>query len=170
MLAASTIGFYRSVERRADLVAGGRDVDGAEPHHLLFLPTDDTIVFAATSRGLFRSRDRGVTVRAWHKRVPFSRTHRPHLARVWAILARERLRHRRAPQRRRRRHLRRLIADGLVTERAWTLAVDPSAPDRVFAATPSGGLHLLRQAATCTRPGIPGGDRLQPGTAWTCTP
>ena len=42
----------------------------------------------------------------------------------------------------------RLTADGLLTERVWSLGIDPAAPERVFAATPNGGLHMLRRAAT----------------------
>ena len=37
----------------------------------------------------------------------------------------------------------RLSAEGLVSDRVWTLSVDPTAPDRVLVASPSGGLHML---------------------------
>ena len=37
----------------------------------------------------------------------------------------------------------RLTAEGLVSDRVWTLSVDPTAPDRIIVASPSGGLHLL---------------------------
>ena len=48
---------------------------------------------------------------------------------------------------------RRMSVAGLVTERVWSLAVDPRSPEKVFAATPSGGLHVLRQAASGTAAG-----------------
>jgi hypothetical protein len=40
----------------------------------------------------------------------------------------------------------RLPAEGLASDRIWTLAVDPAAPDRVLAASPTGGVHLLMPA------------------------
>jgi photosystem II stability/assembly factor-like uncharacterized protein len=149
VLAASTIGFYRSVDGGQTWSPAGGMLDGAEPHHLLFLPTDDTIVFAATSRGLFRSRDRGVTWARHAGGVPFTDiTGLASDARGRILYASDFATGGVFRSADGGDTWRRLIADGLVTERVWTLAVDPSAPDRVFAATPSGGLHLLRQAAT----------------------
>ena len=40
----------------------------------------------------------------------------------------------------------RLPAEGLASDRVWTLAVDPTAADRVLAASPTGGVHLLMPA------------------------
>jgi len=148
VLAATAIGFYRSVDGGVSWTSTGGMLDGADPHRLVFLPTDDRVAFAATSRGLFRSVDRGVSWARHPGGVPFTditglatdpRGHTLYASdfgtggvfrsadggETW----------------------RRFSAEGLVTERVWTLAVDPRAPDRVFAATPSGGLHLLHQPA-----------------------
>ena len=40
----------------------------------------------------------------------------------------------------------RLPTDGLVTDRVWTVGLDPTAPDRVLAASPAGGMHMLLPA------------------------
>ena len=37
----------------------------------------------------------------------------------------------------------RMPTEGLASDRIWTLAIDPSAPERLLAASPAGGLHLL---------------------------
>jgi hypothetical protein len=37
----------------------------------------------------------------------------------------------------------RMPSEGLASERIWTLAVDPAAPERLLAASPTGGLHLM---------------------------
>ena len=148
VLAATAIGFYRSQDGGQSWTSAGGMLDGADPHRLMFLPTNDRVAFAATSRGLFRSVDRGENWARHPGGVPFTditglasdsggRTlyasdfgtggvfRSADGGETW----------------------RRVPGDGLVTERVWALAVDPRAPDRVFAATPSGGLHLLHQAA-----------------------
>ena len=126
---------------------------------------NDRVAFAATSRGLFRSVDAARTGRGIAGGVPFtditglaSDSRRPHALR-------QRLRRRAASSSSADggESWRRLSVDGLVTERVWSLAVDPRAPDRVFAATPSGGLHVLHQAAATTRPEDPRSDRPAPG-------
>ena len=46
--------------------------------------------------------------------------------------------------------------DGLATTRIWALALDPGRPERVLAATPSGGLHEWRPSVAPTT--APAGD------------
>jgi photosystem II stability/assembly factor-like uncharacterized protein len=153
VLAATAIGFYRSVDGGVSWTSAAGMLEGAEPHRLVFLPTDDQVAFTATSRGLFRTVDRGVKWARHPGGVPFTditglasdgaRTlyasdfgtggvfRSADGGETW----------------------RRFPAEGLVTERVWTLAVDPRAPDRVFAATPSGGLHLFHQPAAARAAG-----------------
>lgn len=148
VLAATAIGFYRSVDRGLSWTSAGGMLDGADPHRMLFLPTDDHVAFTATSRGLFRSVDRGVNWARHPGGVPFTDitglASDPRGSTLYASDFATGGVFRSADG---GETWRRLTVDGLVTERVWTLAVDPRAPERVFAATPSGGLHLLQQAA-----------------------
>jgi photosystem II stability/assembly factor-like uncharacterized protein len=152
LLAATAIGFYRSVDGGASWTSAGGMLDGAEPHRLIFLPTDDRFAFAATSRGLFRTVDRGVNWARHAGGVPFTDitglASDPRGRTLYASDFATGGVFRSADG---GETWRRLSVEGLVTERVWTLAVDPAAPDRVFAATPSGGLHLLHQPAAAAR-------------------
>ncbi|HET9315024.1 MAG TPA: hypothetical protein VFQ51_05515 [Vicinamibacteria bacterium] len=154
VLAATAIGFYRSVDGGMSWTSAGGMLDGAEPHRLLFLPTNDTVAFTATSRGLFRTMDRGVNWARHPGGVPFTDiTGLASDPRGQTLYASDFgtggvFRSGDGGE-----TWRRFSADGLVTERVWTLAVDPRAPDRVFAATPSGGLHLLHQPAAARAAG-----------------
>jgi photosystem II stability/assembly factor-like uncharacterized protein len=154
VLAATTLGFQRSADAGETWTASAGNLEGADPHRLLFLPANDRVAFAATSRGLFRSTDAGASWSRHAGGVPFTD--------ITGLAA--------DPQGRTLyasdfttggvfksadggESWRRLAVDGLVTERVWSLAIDPKAPDRVFAATPSGGLHVLHQAASGTAAG-----------------
>src|SRR5439155_5647142 len=44
----------------------------------------------------------------------------------------------------------RMPSEGLASDRVWTLALDPSAPDHVFAASAAGGLHVLMPMSAAT--------------------
>ena len=72
VLAATAIGFYRSVDRGVSWTSAGGMLDGADPHRLIFLPSDDHVAFTATSRGLFRTLDRGVNWARHPGGVPFT--------------------------------------------------------------------------------------------------
>jgi photosystem II stability/assembly factor-like uncharacterized protein len=147
VVAATPLGFFRSLDggERWSQVSTG--LGEGEAHRLAFLPSDDAVIFATTSRGLFRSRDRGetwgrvsggipqadITGLAVH---PDGRTlyasdftwggvfRSADGGETWA----------------------RLPAEGLASDRIWTLAVDPTSPERVLAASPTGGVHLLMPA------------------------
>jgi photosystem II stability/assembly factor-like uncharacterized protein len=154
VLAATAIGFYRSLDGGQSWTSAGGMLDGAEPHHMIFLPTDDRVAFVATSRGLFRSVDRGENWARHPGGVPFTDitglASDPHGRTLYASDFANGGVFRSADG---GETWRRFSVEGLVTERVWTLAVDPRSPDRVFAATPSGGLHLLHQAAAARAAG-----------------
>lgn len=115
----------------------------AVPHGLAFLPGEDRVVLAATPIGLFRSDDQGRTWARGTGGLPASDITGLALhddgrtlyasdftwggvfrssdgGRTWT----------------------RLTIDGLVTDRVWAVALDPAAS--LLAATPTGGLHVLR--------------------------
>ena len=147
IVAATPLGFFRSLDggERWTRVSGG--LGDGEAHRLAFLPGEESVVFATTSSGLFRSRDKGetwaragggipqadITGLAIH---PDGRTlyasdftwggvfRSVDGGETWE----------------------RLPVEGLASDRIWTLAVDPMAPERVLAASPTGGVHLLMPA------------------------
>jgi photosystem II stability/assembly factor-like uncharacterized protein len=45
---------------------------------------------------------------------------------------------------------RRMPTSGLASDRVWSLAVDPSAPDRLLAVASAGGLHLCVTTSSMT--------------------
>jgi photosystem II stability/assembly factor-like uncharacterized protein len=149
VLAATAIGFYRSLDGGQSWTSAGGKLEGADPHRMLFLPTDDNVAFTATSRGLFRTVDRGASWVRHPGGVPFTDitglASDPRGRMLYASDFATGGVFRSADG---GETWRRLSVDGLVTERVWTLAIDPRAPERVFAAAPSGGLHLLHQAAS----------------------
>jgi photosystem II stability/assembly factor-like uncharacterized protein len=148
MIAATALGTHLSPDggQHWTQVSGG--AQGMEVHGLAFLPGDDRVVFATTRRGLFRSIDQG---RSWARvtgGVPSTditgvAAHPDgHTVYVTEFGTGGIFRSRDAGQ-----TWSRLPADGLVTERAWTVALDPRAPDRVVVASPSGGLHMLMEGS-----------------------
>jgi photosystem II stability/assembly factor-like uncharacterized protein len=119
-------------------------VEGLEARGLAFLPGQEQVVFATTRRGLFRSADYGQTWKRCTGGVPYTditglAVH-PDGRTVYAteFSSGGIFRSRDAGE-----SWVRLPADGLITERAWTVALDPHSPDRVVVASPSGGLHML---------------------------
>jgi photosystem II stability/assembly factor-like uncharacterized protein len=146
-VAATPLGFFRSLDGGERWTQVSTGLDGADAHRLSFAPNDDAVVFATTSRGLFRSRDRGETWRrvtggmpqaditglAMH---PDGRTLYASDFTFGGVF----------------RSLdggetwERLPAEGLASDRVWTLAVDPTSPERVLAASPTGGVHMLMPA------------------------
>jgi photosystem II stability/assembly factor-like uncharacterized protein len=148
VVAATPLGFFRSVdagERWAQVSSG---LGEGEAHRLAFLPTNDQVIFATTSAGLFRSRDGGqgwarvtggipqadITGLAIH---PDGRTVYASDF-TWGGVFRSRDGG---------ETWERLPAEGLASDRVWTLAVDPTAPERVLAASPAGGVHMLMPPA-----------------------
>jgi photosystem II stability/assembly factor-like uncharacterized protein len=149
VVAATPLGFFRSLdagERWAQVSSG---LGEGEAHRIAFLPGNDSTVFATTSRGLFRSRDGGQTWGRVGGGIPIAditglaihpdgRTlyasdfkwggvfRSTDAGETWQ----------------------RLPAEGLASDRVWTLAVDPTAADRVLAASPTGGVHLLMPASS----------------------
>jgi photosystem II stability/assembly factor-like uncharacterized protein len=147
IVAATPLGFFRSLDGGEKWAQVSSSLGDGEARRIAFLPSDESMVFATTSRGLFRSRDQGetwsrvgggmpqadITAIALH---PDGRTlyvsdftwggvfRSLDGGETWE----------------------RLPVEGLVSDRVWTLAVDPAAPERVLAASPTGGIHLLMPA------------------------
>jgi photosystem II stability/assembly factor-like uncharacterized protein len=143
LLAATALGFYLSQDGGQRWMQVSPAVEGLEARTLAFLPGDDRVVFATTRRGLFRSLDYGQTWKRCTGGVPF--TDITGLAvhpdgrtlYVTEFSAGGIFRSRDGGE-----TWSRLPTDGLLTDRAWTVALDPHSPDRVVIASPSGGLHL----------------------------
>ncbi|MGD8895334.1 MAG: hypothetical protein PVJ73_04790 [Acidobacteriota bacterium] len=149
LLAATPIGFFESQDQGASWAPVAGRIGDARVHDLAFLPGSDRVVFVATPRGLYRSEDGG---RAWWPRgggLPLlditglalagdGRTvyaseftqgglwRSDDAGETWDEVP----------------------TDGLATNRIWALALDPERPERLLAATPSGGLHQWRPAAS----------------------
>jgi photosystem II stability/assembly factor-like uncharacterized protein len=154
VLAATALGFQRSVDGGETWSASTGRLEGADPHRLLFLPANDRVAFAATSRGLFRSTDAGASWSRHAGGVPFTDiTGLAADAAGRTLYASDFTTGGVFKSADGGESWRRMQVEGLATERVWSLAVDPRAPERVFAATPSGGLHVLRQAASGTAAG-----------------
>jgi hypothetical protein len=125
-------------------------VSGALPgtHKLSFSPVKPTVVFAATRDGLFRSGDLARTWRRLGNGLPHSDITgialHPDGKTVFAsdFTFGGVFRSDNGGD-----TWRRMINEGLGSERVWTVAIDPRAPDRVLAASAAGGLHQLVPAA-----------------------
>jgi photosystem II stability/assembly factor-like uncharacterized protein len=144
LIASTALGFHISQDGGERWSQVSPAVEGLEARGLAFLPGEDRVVFATTRRGLFRSLDYGQTWKRCTGGVPFAditglavhpdgRT-----LYVTEFTSGGIFRSRDAGE-----TWTRLPADGLLTDRAWTVALDPHSPDRVVIASPSGGLHLL---------------------------
>jgi photosystem II stability/assembly factor-like uncharacterized protein len=149
VLAATPIGFFESRDQGASWTPIAGRIGDARVHSLAFLPGSDRVVFVATPRGLYRSEDGG---RAWWPRgggLPLLDITGLALARdgrtvyaseftqggLWrSVDAGETWKP--------------VPTDGLATTRIWALALDPERPDRLLAATPTGGLHEWRAVGT----------------------
>ena len=145
VLAATPLGFFRSTDGGQQWEPVSQALE-APPHSLAFLPTNDLIAFAATPKGLFRSRNQGRTWARVTGGVPFTDITglalHPDGRTLYAgdFTAGGIFQSADGGE-----TWKRLPSDGLLTERAWTLAVDPSLPGRVFVSSPTGGLHVLGQ-------------------------
>ena len=155
VLAATPIGFFESRDDGAswDPIAGR--IRDARVHSLAFLPGFDHVVFVATSRGLYKSEDggrsfwprggglpmldiTGLAVAGDGRTIYASEFTQGGLwgsddaGETWNEVA----------------------TDGLATTRIWALALDPLRPERLLAATPSGGLHERRPPAAARGPAV----------------
>ena len=148
VLAATPIGFFESRDGGASWTPIAGRIGDARVHALAFLPGSDEVVFVTTHRGLYKSEDGG---RGWWPRggglpmlditgLAVGRDGRTVYAseftqgglwrsqdagETWDAVP----------------------TDGLATTRIWALALDPERPERLLAATPSGGLHQWRPPA-----------------------
>jgi photosystem II stability/assembly factor-like uncharacterized protein len=145
-LAATTLGFFETRDAGASWTQVAAGLHEITIHALAPQPGSRSVIFAASSRGLLRSNDGG---RRWsrcsglpHSDItglafaPGGRTlfatdfSRGGIFRsddggeTWTLVP----------------------SDGLVSDRVWSLAVEPGAGGRLVAASSSGGLHVLAPA------------------------
>jgi photosystem II stability/assembly factor-like uncharacterized protein len=147
VLAATPLGFFKSVDGGDRWVLVSRGLGVAEAHTIAFVPTNDRVVYATSTRGLFRSKDQGATWSQVTGGIPFTDITglalRPDGRTIYAsdftwggIFKSEDA----------GETWTRLPTEGLVSDRIWTLGLDPTA-DRILVASPNGGLHLLSPPA-----------------------
>src|SRR5437867_787465 len=144
VLASTPLGFFKSVDGGDRWVLVSRGLGPTEAHTIAFVPSDDRILYATSTRGLFRSKDQGATWSQVTGGIPYTDITglaiRPDGRTLyasdftWGGIFRSQ---------NGGETWERLSAEGLVSDRVWTLSVDPTAPDRVLVASPSGGLHML---------------------------
>ena len=159
LLAATSMAFFRSRDGGETWTAVSRSL-GADTHSLAVLPGNDRVVFASTGAGLYRSTDQGQNWTRCASGIPFSditglATHpdgRTLYASdfTWGGVFRSQdagLTWERLP------------TDGLVTDRVWTVGLDPTAPDRVLAASPAGGMHMLQPVPPAAAAGSTAGSQ-----------
>jgi photosystem II stability/assembly factor-like uncharacterized protein len=147
VLASTPLGFFKSVDGGDRWVLVSRGLGSTEAHTIAFVPSDDRMVYATSTRGLFRSKDQGATWSQVTGGIPYTDITglaiRPDGRTLyasdftWGGIFRSQ---------NGGETWERLSAEGLVSDRVWTLSVDPTAPDRVLVASPSGGLHMLAPA------------------------
>jgi photosystem II stability/assembly factor-like uncharacterized protein len=144
LIAATALGFYVSEDGGQRWTQASPGVEGLEPRGLTILPGSDRVVFATTHRGLFRSTDQGRTWARCTGGVPSTditalAAHPDgHTLYVTEFGSGGIFRSQDAGE-----SWSRLPSDGLITERAWTVGLDPRGAERVLVASPSGGLHLF---------------------------
>ena len=144
VLAATPLGFFKSTDGGDRWVLVSRGLGAAEARTIAFVPADDRVVYATSPRGLYRSRDQGATWSQVTGGIPFSDITglalRPDGRTIYAsdFTWGGIFRSQDAGE-----TWERLPAEGLVSDRVWTLGLDPAAPEHILVASPSGGLHLL---------------------------
>ena len=144
VVAATRSGVFRSEDGGRTWAHLSSQLNGAGVHALAFSPSRNGALFATTSGGLYRSDDQGFSWRLVGGGIPHSDLTGIAIHPNGRILYASDFTHggifrsqdggatwERMP------------ANGLGSERIWTLALDPSAPDRLLAASSAGGLHLL---------------------------
>lgn len=153
-LATTALGVFKSRDGGANWQSLAAGVGSGAIRALRFLPSDDRIVFAATRGGLLRSRDGG---RSWERRgagLPLSDIAGLDFAPDGRAVYASDFRHGGiflsrdageswAP----------FSAAGLVSNRVFAVAADPTRPGRLFAGAAAGGLHVLDPAAAAAGAG-----------------
>ncbi|MFI5184445.1 MAG: WD40/YVTN/BNR-like repeat-containing protein [Vicinamibacteria bacterium] len=148
VVAATPLGVFVSRDKGASWEQVSGALDGAEIHSLGFLPGSPDVLFAATATGLLKSIDRG---RVWQRRgsglplsdiagltlVPDGRTLYASDYAHGGLYRSEDAGDSWRP----------FPTAGLSSERIWSMAVDPSAPERLLASAATGGLHFRSQAS-----------------------
>jgi photosystem II stability/assembly factor-like uncharacterized protein len=144
VVAATPLGFFRSADQGLTWSQVSSGLGDSLVQALAFVPSNEKILFAATRRGLFRSSDQGTTWTRCTGGVPHTDLtglavhpdgHTIYVSDfTWGGIFRS---------------LdggvswSRMPTDGLASDRVWTLSLDPTSPDRLLVASPTGGLHLL---------------------------
>jgi photosystem II stability/assembly factor-like uncharacterized protein len=150
VVAATRLGFFRS----ADGGVAWQQVSpgfGFPAHAISFMPADDRVLLATTGGGLFRSDDQGNTWARVTGGIPYSDItglaihpdgHTIYASDfTWGGIFRSVDSG---------KTWERMPTDGLASDRIWTLGLDPSAPERLLVASPTGGLHLMVPAVAAT--------------------
>jgi photosystem II stability/assembly factor-like uncharacterized protein len=143
VLAATRRGYFRSRDGGSSWDQVSLPLNDLTPHALAFLPGDDREVLATTSGGLIRSRDQGATwdwVTGGIPRCdltgllvyPDGRT----------ILASDFTRGGVFRSVDGGETWKRMPTRGLLSDRVWTLELDPADPGILLAASPAGGLYV----------------------------
>ena len=144
VVATTALGFFRSNDGGDTWTQVSGGLGDVLVHTVAFLPSRKDFLYAATPQGLFQSPDLGVTWERATGGIPW--------ADITGLAVHPDGRTIYASDFSRGGVFRsvdagaswnRIPGAGLASERIWTLAVDPSAPERVLAASPTGGLHLL---------------------------
>jgi hypothetical protein len=151
IVAATRSGLLRSTDGGATWSKVSSDLDAVTPHEIAFMPFDDRALFATTSGGLFSSRDQGTTWQRVGGGIPHSDLDGIAIGPDGRTIY--------ASDFTRGGIFRsvdggttwnRMPTEGLASDRVWTLALDPAAPERLLAASSAGGLHLLVTTSTVT--------------------
>ena len=144
VMGASRNGVWRSRDAGHSWRRVSNGLRGRTPHAMAFMPFDDRVIYATAIDGMFRSNDQGITWERVKGGVPRSdltgiavtpdgRTLYASDFSSGGIFRSEDAGD----------SWRRMANPGLASDRVWTLALDPSAPDRLLAVASAGGLHLL---------------------------
>jgi photosystem II stability/assembly factor-like uncharacterized protein len=151
VMGASKNGIWKSRDAGHSWRRVSNGLRGRTPHALAFMPFDDRVIYATAYDGLFRSSDQGLTWERVKGGVPRSdltgiavspdgRTLYASDFSFGGIFRSEDA----------GASWRRMSTPGLASDRVWTLALDPAAPDRLLAVASAGGLHLLITSSGAT--------------------
>ena len=151
VMGASRSGIWRSRDAGHSWRRVSNGLRGRTPHALAFMPSDDRIIYATALDGLFRSADQGMTWQRVGGGIPRSDLTgiavnpdgRTLFASDFSSGGIFRSDDGGASWRR-------MPTSGLASDRVWSLAVDPSAPDRLLAVASAGGLHLCVTTSSMT--------------------